>query len=322
MNKIVIYHANCVDGFGAAFAAWRKLGDEAKYVPMQYEHVLIDEESFKGKEVYILDFSLPPEQMSWLFQFAKKVVWIDHHKTAIDMWFDSFEMEERIAIEEKHTVILNSTACGALLAWEYFHPGETIPDLFAYIDDYDRWQFKFEETRALNKVIWSYAPWSFQHWDNLIINVLSGGLGELLREGRAILRMHNQNVASVVENGAMNCLVMKDFADLRISSRRDGALGLMANCPPHLSSDVGTILATRSGTYGLAWCMDSKKNIKCSIRSNGTYDVTKIAKLFGGGGHLNAAGFTVSQEMFKNFQTRVDLKDVMEGIDMLQRGET
>lgn len=30
MKPIVIYHANCTDGFGAAFAAWLKLGNEAE----------------------------------------------------------------------------------------------------------------------------------------------------------------------------------------------------------------------------------------------------------------------------------------------------
>jgi nanoRNase/pAp phosphatase (c-di-AMP/oligoRNAs hydrolase) len=31
----------------------------------------------------------------------------------------------------------------------------------------------------------------------------------------------------------------------------------------------------------------------CSLRSNGGYDVSVIAKAFGGGGHKNAAGFEV-----------------------------
>jgi nanoRNase/pAp phosphatase (c-di-AMP/oligoRNAs hydrolase) len=32
---------------------------------------------------------------------------------------------------------------------------------------------------------------------------------------------------------------------------------------------------------------------QCSLRSNGDYDVSAIAKVFGGGGHKNAAGFEV-----------------------------
>jgi nanoRNase/pAp phosphatase (c-di-AMP/oligoRNAs hydrolase) len=35
---------------------------------------------------------------------------------------------------------------------------------------------------------------------------------------------------------------------------------------------------------------------KCSLRSNGDYDVSAIAKAFGGGGHRNAAGFQVPVE--------------------------
>ena len=36
MKPLVLYHANCADGFGAAFAAWLKLGDEAEYVACSY----------------------------------------------------------------------------------------------------------------------------------------------------------------------------------------------------------------------------------------------------------------------------------------------
>ena len=31
MKSLVIYHASCADGFGAAFAAWLKLGDDAEH---------------------------------------------------------------------------------------------------------------------------------------------------------------------------------------------------------------------------------------------------------------------------------------------------
>ena len=70
--------------------------------------------------------------------------------------------------------------------------------------------------------------------------------------------------------------------------------GLAANCPPHLQSDVGHELANQSGTFGLLWSIDKDGQCKCSLRSNGDYDVSAIAKTFGGGGHRNAAGFTTS----------------------------
>ena len=66
MKSLVIYHANCTDGFGAAFAAWLKLGDEAGYLPMEYNKN--PNNYFGGRpiaqwardtDVYILDFSFP-----------------------------------------------------------------------------------------------------------------------------------------------------------------------------------------------------------------------------------------------------------------------
>ncbi|MBK8773051.1 MAG: hypothetical protein IPM06_21840 [Rhizobiales bacterium] len=39
MKPLVIYHANCADGFGAAFAAWLRLGDSADYVACRYGEV-------------------------------------------------------------------------------------------------------------------------------------------------------------------------------------------------------------------------------------------------------------------------------------------
>lgn len=36
MKPLVCFHADCTDGFGAAFAAWLKLGDDAEYLPMAY----------------------------------------------------------------------------------------------------------------------------------------------------------------------------------------------------------------------------------------------------------------------------------------------
>ena len=35
-RTIVAYHGNCPDGFGGAYAAWKKFGDTAEYLPLSY----------------------------------------------------------------------------------------------------------------------------------------------------------------------------------------------------------------------------------------------------------------------------------------------
>lgn len=80
MKPLVIYHANCTDGFGAAFAAWLKLGDEAEYIPMDYGEVETPEDfdmkvslAAKGNTIYILDFSFPRSVMEALFTHAEAI---------------------------------------------------------------------------------------------------------------------------------------------------------------------------------------------------------------------------------------------------------
>ncbi len=78
MKPLVIYHADCTDGFGAAFAAWLKLGDDAEYLPMKYGDIDTHLD-YTGRDLYILDFSFPREAMEHMFANAKLVVWLDHH---------------------------------------------------------------------------------------------------------------------------------------------------------------------------------------------------------------------------------------------------
>jgi len=307
MKPLVIYHANCADGFGAAFTAWLKLGDEAEYVACQYGEADKWPGNYEGREVYILDFSFPRPIMDDIFANAKRVVWLDHHKTAFEMWTGGFRKGDRwTAIPQggadplKHYVVLDDNFSGAMLAWEYFHPDVETPALIQHIDDYDRWQFKIAGTKEFNKALWSYAPWSFEQWRGWLKQYSSWG--SFISDGAAILRAHNQNVQSVMKGAARKVLIYDEG-----EREGDGGAygpGLAANCPPHLTSDVGHELAVQSGTFGLCWTLNQTKPVaNCSLRSNGDYDVSAIAKAFGGGGHRNAAGFEVPIDTLLGWMT-------------------
>lgn len=309
MKPLVIYHASCADGFGAAFAAWLKLGDEAEYLPAKYNEDVLAKAVVIGRDVYILDFSLPRKDMNFLFANANRIVWLDHHKTAFEMWCGKYErgmFYEEIGNGNTHTLRLNDNKSGAMLAWEYFHPGTEVPMLIRHIDDYDRWQFKIPGTKEFNKALWSHGPWSFEQWQNEFLLAATGRNGlsfgqtsrhsSLIKEGAAILRAHEQNVQSVVKGSARECVI--EYQEQLPSGLWVGSPmtwgGLAANCPPHLTSDVGHELANKSGTFGLCWTLKKEGMIAaCSLRSNGDYDVSAIAKVFGGGGHKNAAGMEV-----------------------------
>ena len=166
MKPLVIYHGNgCADGFGAAFAAWLRFGDEAEYLPMEYgatynfdlSGVVVNHVGYEinEREVFILDFSFPREVMDDIFVHAKRVVWLDHHKTAFEM-MDRTPGELYRVHDAEQCIILDNNKSGALLAWEYFHPGTEVPKLIQHIDDRDRWVFALPGSKELHAAIGSY----------------------------------------------------------------------------------------------------------------------------------------------------------------------
>lgn len=309
MKPLVIYHADCTDGYAAAFAAWLKLGDEAEYLPMRYNQPT-ETIIWQDREVYILDFSFDRDTMEAMFggqECAKRVVWLDHHLSAIQMWTN--EMGE--VDLDKHYVVLSDHKSGAWLSWEYFHPDTEVPMLIKHIDDRDRWQWKLDGSAELHAALSSYKPWSFGQWDEMLSYMQHEDDGvdytrELLASGAAILRAQKQHVASMVKQ-ARKCRILKPLqptmfvpvADVNApwvydQDKSSGFVasvrGLAVNATLHMS-EVGHELANSSGTFGLVYYIGSDNRVKCSLRSNGNYDVSAIARVFGGGGHRNAAGF-------------------------------
>lgn len=293
MKPLVIYHADCTDGFGAAFAAWKSMGDDAEYVPCRYGGInpanladLTDD-----REVYILDFSFPRVQMDSLFTNAKRVVWLDHHKTAFEMWCDNGERKHYHCLLDdraQHHITLDNDKSGALLAWEYFHPGTEVPMLIQHIDDRDRWQWRLKGSAEIHAALSSYQPWTFEQWKEGLAD--NDWYGQLWTEGAAILRAQKQYVERMAKQ-ARKCKIVIRTEQYGCT----GEDGLATNTPIH-QSEVGHELANQSGTYGLVFYLASDGRVRCSLRSNGEYDVSAIARSFGGGGHRNAAGFETDVE--------------------------
>lgn len=296
MKPLVIYHANCTDGFGAAYCAWLKFGDQAEYLPMSYDQAFLPD-NLKGKDVYILDFSFNALVTGEIIELANHVTWLDHHKTAFEAWC---EEERELWIDEtKYThIVLDNSKSGTMLAWDHFHGDDEPPEFICLIDDRDRWQFKYENSKAFHAGMAARKPWSFEQWN--MLDISDGGFYRAIDEGTVLLKAVRQQVASIAKH-AMKCRVHfnvqqhgdDSFSNVSVSNGYyRGFDGMAVNTNIHMS-EVGHELANESGTFGLIWYLGSDNMAKVSLRSNGDYDVSAIAKQFGGGGHKNAAGFSV-----------------------------
>jgi uncharacterized protein len=287
MTPLVIYHDHCTDGFASAYSAWLALGEEAEYLPYSYGQDLDPSKTlYEDRLVYILDFSFPIEILKRLLSAAKKVVWLDHHKSA----FESLGMEYYRGIiskvsDDRKEFILDDTMSGAMISWMYFHPGVEPPLYIKEIDDRDRWQFKLPGSKATHAWLQAQQPWSFEQWKSLDWSSIRE-YGELLLKVKSADVNRSSKKARIV----------------RVKNPRSGKLykGLAVNCQSHMS-EVGHELANNSGTYGFVWYLDVDNRVKVSLRSNDEYDVSMMAKMFGGGGHKNAAGCEMSLEQLMEF---------------------
>ena len=82
------------------------------------------------------------------------------------------------------------------------------------------------------------------------------------------------------------------FADRAELVEFEGYKVYAVNANNIVASDLGHVLSKKQGPFAiifnyedLAW--------KCSLRGDGTVDVSEIAGKYGGGGHHNASGFII-----------------------------
>lgn len=270
---LVIYHANCTDGFTAAWVfhhysqKFPEAHDQYDFHAANYGSEPPDGLS-SYHTVYLVDFSYSREVVAGMLE-ETQVVLIDHHVTAIQELRDLPGLRTYTDIERS----------GARLAWDFLFHKEPAPRLIDYVQDRDLWKWKLPNSKEVSSFISSVTR-TFEDWSTLLIG--SEDVTKLTRymtSGQAILRVQDR-LAAEMARGA----VFTDFAghaDIPV-----------ANVPGAFASDVGHILSEKAPfavTYHFA---HGKMLVSLRSRETGV-DVSAIAKYFGGGGHEHAAGFTV-----------------------------
>lgn len=125
-------------------------------IPMNYGMDFPFEHIGKDELVYILDFSIEPEDMKKLLALTENVIWIDHHISAIEkfsdfLWVDS-GMCERTGSEVDIPGVRATWGAGCELTFAYVYahtkhvPVHTAisrtPEYIYLIGDRDTWTFK------------------------------------------------------------------------------------------------------------------------------------------------------------------------------------
>lgn len=272
----VFYH-NDMDGkcAGAIVYQYHKNNNEkVECIPMDYTKEFPLDNINKNELIYIVDFSLQKEgDFKKLLEITSEVVWIDHHKTAIE--------------KNKHLYYLKGLrmdgTAGCQLTWEYFYNDRTIPHVVKLLADYDVWTYKFgEETSRLQSGIQLYntEPTS-NNWETW----LKGSYfpSDELKDGEVVLKYQEHLNKNIIER-------------FMFTTTFEGYKAVCCNAGNFSSKLFDTV--TEDYDIMIPFVFDGKQ-WTVSLYTKKDIDVSEIAKKYGGGGHKKASGFVTKELLFK-----------------------
>jgi oligoribonuclease NrnB/cAMP/cGMP phosphodiesterase (DHH superfamily) len=221
---------------------------------------------------------------------CNNLIWLDHHKTAqpfVD-WLQNI-------IPDKDGIywIFDNNHSGAGIAWDYFFPNEPRPWIVNYVEDRDLWLNKLWRSEEINAYI-ACLEFSFDIWDS----ALAMSIEDAFYAGQVARRKTEQYVREVCKNVYFSDIFGVDTME-----------GLPVNGMQPIYKEIPTVNICQvdcsevlhalcekypSSPFSMYWMKRADGMYQYGLRSIGDFDVSAVAKLFGGGGHKNAAGFQLN----------------------------
>lgn len=263
-NIVVLYHGSCSDGFGGAWAAWKKFGPKADYIAVDDHNN--PPQGLEGKEIFMIDFTYNMASLQKIISGNKKVTAIDHH----------ISNKKETEMTQNYSYALNNS--GSVLAWKYFHPAKPVPKFLLAIEDFDLWRFKIPHSKEIFAYL-DLFDFNFKVWSKLVKQAEEpSGLAKMIQAGKLLFQYEEKLVQRIVSNKA----ILVKFEGYRILAVNSSVF----------HSQIGRALVELNPPLGIIW-RQTKDGVAVSLRGDGTIDLSKIAERFGGGGHKNSAAFIV-----------------------------
>lgn len=260
----VLFHGGCPDGVGGAYAARKKFGDAADYIPVKHNRPV--PENLNGMDLYFIDFCYPKEIMDQLAKDAASITVLDHH-------------EGVRAVAEQFPGVFDASRSGATIAWTYFHPHTPVPKLLSYIEDGDLYTFALPYAREILAYVYSSPFQQFEHLDTLVREVEDAEEFERIRHVGAFFSQYHGHI---VESRIHHATIV-NF---------EGYECYLVDASGEFISDTGNRLVQLKPPIALIVAANAE-DIRVSLRSTAEVDVAALARKYGGNGHPRAAGFVV-----------------------------
>jgi uncharacterized protein len=256
MSIVVVYHKDCKDGFGAALVAWKKFGDEARYIPVSYgteQDSFVDDMAKSAEhppgELYVLDFSFNTDQLRRLAKMLEKITILDHHDTARKELMEERKIDEQRGasvwavkreIEDLGNVSLDfdMDRAGCQLAWDHFF--STLPDNQSR--DFSTRVYQLPRVARPLVAQEDTMPFSFHSWARFCDEPQ-----DAILKGMPIVAYQKQQLRKVAAN-CVECVV--NWTRNGASVAHQVAL---VNAPHFMASDLAEIVYQRPDADAYRW---------------------------------------------------------------------
>jgi len=288
MTTTVIYHRADFDGLFCREIA-RKFLPDAQLIGWDYGDPLLP---FPEGQVYVMDLS--PDCFMEIPAHQERLIWIDHHKTAIEKYPTSIPGYR----------IDGVAACR--LAWQWFAEragvgpyapnfaargvDQSLPSKQNFIDcvvgepyavrlagEYDIWDKRDPDAELFQHGLRS-VPLTDGIWDELLIpKNLPHLVDQLLERGEAVQYAKTQENESIIKAFGFT-VHFEGFCLLACNAARYNSQLFTAGLKPE-----------HHGCLGFNW--DGKEWRVSLYSSKPNIDLSVVAVKYGGGGHRRACGF-------------------------------
>ena len=298
----IIYH-NDLDGWFAATVALHSvklLPEETRrdvgLFPMNYGEPLPIDKIVPSEPVVMVDFSPSDEnEFMQLLNRTTDVVWIDHHKTAIEKYLSYNGLAG----------IRHSRNCAATMTWRHFHPIEPTPHTLELVEDHDLWKHQDPMSKlfATGMIIEDHNPRN----DKMQHMIIGSSIHQeairrrIFENGATIQEFLVAEAAALVKTGT---LVQDDHSINAFIVNYNGSQA------SYLAEYIANIITALTSTNNMEFCVILYANIaknrkRFEMRKGHGYqdiDLGEIAQRNGGGGHHDAAGFVIPDGQMINLE--------------------
>lgn len=272
------YHSADLDGHCSG-AIIKNLHPECEMIGINYGQEFPFDTVAKDEIVYMVDFCLQPFDLMEKLNSICQLIWIDHHKTAIDEAYDK-------GFIARGGQLIRDGMAGCELVWEYeYQHQKTVNKAVYLLGRYDVWDHYDPETLPFQygmRMIGDTLPGS-EIWKELFNN--NDLTSEIITTGKIVIEYERQQNIKFCRAYSFETAIEKDGQSLSAICINRGLTN---------SQIFDSVYNPEKHDLMITFCRLKPPAGKWTVSLYSTkneIDCGTIAKSFGGGGHKGAAGF-------------------------------